>query len=73
MTVEQIILAVLKNYRNELRQQDNRDGINKIYRQARIWSRIMASSGIISEDERNRANEAFKKMRWNRLNKIEEE
>lgn len=72
MTVEQIILAVIKNYRNELRQQDNRDGVNKIYRQARIWSRIMTSSGIISEDERNRANEAFKKMRWNRLNKIEE-
>lgn len=73
MTVEQIILAVIKNYRNELRQQDNRDGVNKIYRQARIWSRIMTSSGIISEDERNRANEAFKKMRWNRLNKLEEE
>ena len=72
MTVEQIILAVIKNYRNELRKQENRDGVNKIYRQARIWSRIMFSSGIISEDERKSANEAFKKIRWNRLNKIEE-
>ena len=72
MEVEEIVLAVIKNYRNELRQQYNRDAINKSYRHARIWSRIMASSGIISEEERNRANEAFKKMRWNRLNKIEE-
>lgn len=73
MEKSEMILAVIKNYRKELRQSETNDQINKLYRQARIWSRIMCASGVIDEEDRARANEAFKKMRWNRLNKIEEE
>ena len=72
MNKEEMILAVIKKYREDLRKLESRDEINKAYRQVRIWSRIMMNSGVITEDDRTRCNEAFKKMRWNRLNKIEE-
>ena len=72
MNKEEMILAVIKRYRENLRKLENRDEINKAYRHARIWSHTMTESGVITEDDRTRCNEAFKKMRWNRLNKIEE-
>lgn len=72
MEKNEIIMAVVKNYRKELREVESRDAINKLYRHARIWSRIMCASGIIDDVDKYRINEAFKKMRWNRLNKIEE-
>ena len=64
---------VLKNTENEMRKAGNRDSVNKIYRQSRIWVRFHChfAKGC-SVEHSQELNNKLKHIRWNILKELEE-
>lgn len=64
---ENVLMAV----KDEMSKTDNKDTINKLYRQARIWVRFHCLyAGACSKEDASILNERFKEIRRNRVDEI---
>ena len=70
MTIETIEENVLRNYERDIKKAYNKDSVNKLYRQARIWSRFHNVYAECCSDEH--AFEIRKKLKEIRLNRLNE-
>lgn len=65
---EIMVTNVLMNVRKEMSELNDRDSINKLYRQARIWVRFHCYyANACTPEETREINRRLKNMRWDRL------
>lgn len=62
---------VLTKVKKEFSEADNKDTINKIYRQTRNWVRFHCYyANACTEDKARELNHEIKNMRWDRLEEL---
>ena len=66
------VLIAKMNYYYELQKLTNKDSVNKLYRQARVWTRFSrAFAETLTPEESVEINGEFKRLRNERLEEIE--
>lgn len=71
MSIEELENTVLENVKQNFSELDNKDSINKLYRQARTWVRFMWVFGKAITQERSwELNGKLKQLRWDRLKEL---
>ena len=71
MSIEELENTVLENVKQNFSELDNKDSINKLYRQARTWVRFMWVFGNAITQERSwELNGKLKQLRWDRLKEL---
>lgn len=71
MSSEEMINNVLNRVEAEFNEANNKDTINKIYRQARNWVRFHCYyAKACSELDAREVNYKLKHMRWERLEEL---
>lgn len=72
MTIVDTEEKILERYREEMFQMEDKDSINKLYRQARIWNRFHHFYAAACAYERYcELNQIFQEIRWEVLGKID--
>lgn len=72
MTIVDTEEKIIERYREEIFQMEDKDSINKLYRQARIWNRFHHFYADACTYERYyELNKTFKVIRWKALEKID--
>ena len=72
MTIEEYEVAIMNRVHIELRVMTDRDEINKLYRQVRIWNRWHHfKAGACTYDRYRELNNYFKAERRARFNELE--
>lgn len=62
---------VCENFRAEIAETDNKDTINKAYRQLRIWTRCQwRYAEEFTHEDAEMVNYRLKTIRWNRLREL---
>ena len=68
MNVAEYEFRIIKQVRKDMFGAKDRDGVNQVYRQARIWNRIHHFYGSASTYQRYVfLNNKFKQARWEAL------